>query len=315
MKISMDRTIELLKSAEDVLILTHKNPDGDTLGCGVALCLVLQGMGKRARVINGDVVPKRYDYLFEGIEMPGFEPKFVVAVDVADNKLLGDMLDADYGDKVDLCIDHHGTNIDYAKETYVVPEDGAASLTLYRMFRAMGVEITPAIATALYTGISTDTGCFRYSNASSECYRAGADLIDLGADNANINVLMFETKPREYFELLSCVLSNMRVFCDGKVIVFKVTKEMFDKTGATPDQCDAIAAMSRQFEGALCGITMKEKQSGGFKFSLRTHEPLDAAALCGHFGGGGHKRAAGCDAEDEEKVLSDLISLIEKELN
>ncbi|MBO4445453.1 MAG: bifunctional oligoribonuclease/PAP phosphatase NrnA [Clostridia bacterium] len=316
MAIDQRRVIELLNGADDVLILTHKNPDGDTLGCGVALYHVLTAMGKRARVLNGDVIPDRYSYLFEDVETLEFEPKFIVAVDVADNKLFGEELDALYGDKVDLCIDHHGTNVDYAKETFLNADDGAASLTLYRVFVEMGAEITPAIAAALYTGISTDTGCFRYSNTTPEALRVCADLIDAGADSAAINVAMFETKPFEYYDLLSEVLGSMRVFCEGKVVVFKVTNKMLEKTGATLDQCDSISAISRQFEGALCGITMKEKQDGGYKFSLRTHEPLDASALCAEFGGGGHMRAAGCDAPEgrEEETLNELVALIEKEL-
>ncbi len=315
MRIDIDRTIECLKSAEDVLILTHKNPDGDTLGCASALCRALHSMGKRAKIINNDVIPAKYDFLFEGIEEQDFEPRYIIAVDVADSFLLGDKLEPIYKDKVDLCIDHHGSNKEFAKELYLMPEDGAASLTILRILKKMGIEITKEIADDLYTGLSTDTGCFRYANSRVEEYEAGAELIKCGADNAKINVLMFETKPMAYFELLSLVLSGMRTFCDGKVIVLKVTNEMFRKTGATQDQCDAIAALSRQVEGALCGITMKEKPAGGFKFSLRTHEPLDAAALCGAFGGGGHMRAAGCDAPDDgEGVLAEMIKLIEKEL-
>ena len=315
MRIDIDRAVECLKSAEDVLILTHKNPDGDTLGCATALCRALHSMGKRARILNNDIIPAKYDFLFDGIEEQDFEPRYIVAVDVADPFLLGDKLMELYADKVDLCIDHHGSNKDYAKELYLVSEDGAASLTILRILKKLNVEITKEIADDLYTGLSTDTGCFKYSNAGVQEYEAGAELVKCGADNAKINVLMFETKPMAYFELLSLVLSGMRTYCDGKVIVLKVTNEMFQKTGATPDQCDAIAALSRQVEGALCGITMKEKPAGGFKFSLRTHEPLDAAALCGAFGGGGHMRAAGCDAPDDgEGVLAEMIKLIEKEL-
>ncbi len=315
MKIDSDRVAELLQEKDNILILTHKNPDGDTLGCGVALCRVLQGLGKNARVENSDIIPKRYSYLFEDLKVMDFEPEFIVAVDVADTKLLGERLEGLYSDRVDLCIDHHGSNREFAKELYLRSEDGAASLSLYRIIKKMGVPVTPQIATALYTGLSTDTGCFRYSNASSECYRVAAELIDSGADSARINVLMFETKPLSYFRLLTEVLAGMRTFCDGRVIVLKVTRDMFDRTGATPDQCDAIAAMSRQVEGALCGITMKEKQGGGYKLSLRTHEPLDAAQLCGLLGGGGHARAAGCDSgEDEEESLRILIEAITKAL-
>lgn len=315
MKIDSDRVAELLQEKDNILILTHKNPDGDTLGCGVALCRVLQGLGKNARVENSDIIPKRYSYLFEDLQVMDFEPEFIVAVDVADTKLLGERLEGLYSDRVDLCIDHHGSNREFAKELYLRSEDGAASLSLYRIIKKMGVSVTPQIATALYTGLSTDTGCFRYSNASSECYRVAAELIDSGADSARINVLMFETKPLSYFRLLTEVLAGMRTFCDGRVIVLKVTRDMFDRTGATPDQCDAIAAMSRQVEGALCGITMKEKQGGGYKLSLRTHEPLDAAQLCGLLGGGGHARAAGCDSgEDEEASLKILIEAITEAL-
>lgn len=316
MTVNADRVIELLKEKDDVLILTHKNPDGDTLGCGVALCHMLRGLGKRARVENSEKIPARYSFLFEGLEPMDFEPGFIVAVDIADTKLLGDRLEGLYADKIDLCIDHHGSNRGYAKELHLCPDDGAAALTLYRIFKKMEVEITPDIATALYTGLSTDTGCFRYSNANSEAYRAGADLIDKGADNALINVLMFETKPYSYFKLLRDVLAEMRSFCDGKVIVMKVTLDMLERTGASAEHCDAIAALSRQVEGSVCGITMKEKKDGGFKFSLRTHEPLDASAICGAFGGGGHMRAAGCDAGvDEEETLRKMISIIEEELN
>lgn len=315
MKIDSDRVAELLQEKDNILILTHKNPDGDTLGCGVALCRVLQGLGKNARVENSDIIPKRYSYLFEDLKVMDFEPEFIVAVDVADTKLLGERLEGLYSDRVDLCIDHHGSNREFAKELYLRSEDGAASLSLYRIIKKIGVPVTPQIATALYTGLSTDTGCFRYSNASSECYRVAAELIDSGADSARINVLMFETKPLSYFRLLTEVLAGMRTFCDGRVIVLKVTRDMFDRTGATPDQCDAIAAMSRQVEGALCGITMKEKQGGGYKLSLRTHEPLDAAQLCGLLGGGGHARAAGCDSgEDEEESLKVLIEAITEAL-
>lgn len=315
MKIDSDRVAELLQEKDNILILTHKNPDGDTLGCGVALCRVLQGLGKNARVENSDIIPKRYSYLFEDLKVMDFEPEFIVAVDVADTKLLGERLEGLYSDRVDLCIDHHGSNREFAKELYLRSEDGAASLSLYRIIKKMGVPVTPQIATALYTGLSTDTGCFRYSNASSECYRVAAELIDSGADSARINVLMFETKPLSYFRLLTEVLAGMRTFCNGRVIVLKVTRDMFDRTGATPDQCDAIAAMSRQVEGALCGITMKEKQGGGYKLSLRTHEPLDAAQLCRLLGGGGHARAAGCDSgEDEEASLKILIEAITEAL-
>lgn len=307
-------TAELLRAADNVLILTHKNSDGDTLGCGTALCRALLELGKKARIENSDDIPSKYDYMFEGIPELDFEPDYIVAVDIADTKLLGSKLEV-YKDRIDLCIDHHGSNLEYADNLLLRADDGAASLTLYRVLKELGTTITPEIAADLYTGLSTDTGCFRYSNAGVEEYIAAAELIEAGADNADINVRMFETKPYAYFEMLKEVLDGMRLFYDGKVSVLKVTQDMLKRTGATEDQCDAIAALSRQIEGVKCGVTMKQKKDGTYKFSLRTHEPLDASAICRLLGGGGHARAAGCDAgADEEAALQTMLDYIGREL-
>lgn len=315
MEVDNKRVIAFLSEADKVLILTHKSPDGDTLGCGTALCRFFQDRGKLARVENSDPVPKKYEFLFEGVDSPEFVPEYIVAVDVADPKLLGEKLSV-YKDKVDLCIDHHPSNLHYAKETLLCATDGAAALTLYRVFKEMGAEITPAIATCLYTGLSTDTGCFRYASTTAEAYRAGADLIDLGADNGDINIRMFETKPLSYFRILSEVMSGMRMYCNNQVSVLKVTRAMMERTGATDDALDAIAPMSRQIAGVKLGITMKQTKEGLYKFSLRTHEPLDASALAQLIGGGGHARAAGSGIlEEEEAALRVVLEAAAKELH
>ncbi len=313
MTVDISRAGEILNAAEDVLILTHINPDGDCLGTGAALCRYLLNAGKRATVVNPDPIPQKFQYLFEGLPQETFEPKTVLAVDVADPAMLG--CHEAYADRVDLCIDHHISNKLYARETYLCPEDGAAALSLYRLLRSLGAEIDRPMADALYTGMSTDTGCFRYSNANAELYRAAADLIDLGADNAGINVKMFETKPYSEFMVLGEAFAGLRMFCDNKVSVLKISQEMLKKHGAGPDSFDFLTALSRQIEGVLCGITMKQQEDGSWKISLRTHEPLDASEICALLGGGGHQRAAGCNATaDEEASLKVLLDFIAKRL-
>lgn len=312
--VSITQVYDLLRTHDNFLILTHKSPDGDTLGCASALTRALLSMGKKARFENSDVIPEKYAFLYDDIPVPEFEPEYIIAVDVADTKLLGDKLSV-YADKVDLCIDHHISNRRYAKYLHLHAEDGAAALTLYRIFTTCGVEITPAMASDLYTGLSTDTGCFRYTNANAEAYRAAAGLIELGADNGKINELMFETKPLSYYKLVQETLGSMRMFCDSKVAVFKVTQEMLHRTGATEDQCDAICAMSRTIEGVEVGITMKQRKDGKYKFSLRTRDKLDASEICRLLGGGGHVRAAGCDAgPDEEESLQTMLRFISEKL-
>lgn len=313
MRIDSKRVAQILCENDNILILTHKSPDGDTIGSGIALCRLFLAMGKKARVENSDST-ERYDFLYENLTMPEFDPEYIIAVDIADTKLLGDKL-SKYADKVDLCIDHHGSNTEYAKELYLCPDDGAACLSIYRILKEMGASITPEIADALYTGISTDTGCFRYANASAECYSAAADLINLGARSAYINILMFETKPASYFKLLTETFAGMRLFCGGKCCVLKVTQKMLKETGASSEHCDAISAMARRIEGAVVGITMKENDQGQYKFSLRSYDPIDSAKLCAAFGGGGHRFAAGCSPKgDAEEALQKLVDMIADEL-
>ena len=315
MRVDENRAAELLKANDNILILTHMSPDGDTLGCGSALCRALLSIGKKAAVVNSDTIPEKYDYLLKGLPKVDFEPEFIVAVDIATTALLGKKLSV-YSENIDLCIDHHPSNSDYAKEVCVAPNDGAACLTLYRILKIMGIKITEDIASALYTGISTDTGCFRYSNAGAECYTAAAELIEAGADNAWINTRMFETKTIAYYRLMPEIFSGLRLYANGKIAVLKITREMLEKTGAEDDVCDPIAAMARQIEGVLLGITMKQKADGSYKFSFRTHAPLDASAIAKTLGGGGHARAAGCAVEgNEEEALEKVIKLAEKQLN
>ena len=161
MELTMEQCCEKLFKMDDIAVLCHRNPDGDTLGCGAALYWAFHALNKQAAVLCNDPIPAQYDYLniecFEG----QFTPAHVVAVDVAGIQLFGDALQR-YVDQIELCIDHHSSNSGYAYETLV---DGTASATcelLVELLDELAVPITPEIAACLYTGIATDTGCFRF---------------------------------------------------------------------------------------------------------------------------------------------------------
>ena len=163
MRIDIARAAELLRENDDILVLCHAHPDGDTLGCGYALMHMLQSLGKRCRLECADEIAPKYNFMLEGLADCGdFEPKFITAVDVADIKLLSDASAEKYGGRVDLCIDHHGSNTEYAKAFCVDASAAACAEMLCPLADELGVEITPAIANCLYTGISTDTGCFKF---------------------------------------------------------------------------------------------------------------------------------------------------------
>ena len=288
----MKRAADLLQSWDRILILSHRSPDGDTLGCASALSRTLISLGKSVQFRCADPVPKNMAYLFAGIEYSDFEPERIVTVDVADKALLGAL--EPLGERVDLAIDHHGTHRPFAREIWVDDTAGAACQMIYKLVQAMGVEITPEIADCLYTGISTDTGCFRYSNASPETHRTAASLLECGARAAEINRAMFETKSRAAVELLKHVYGDMEFYHDGRCAVLCLTRALLEETGAGESELTGVSSFVRQVEGVLIGLTLQERGENEYKVSMRSNAPASAQAVCARFGGGGHKFAAGC---------------------
>ncbi len=316
MRIDVEAAARLLEGQDDILILSHGHPDGDTLGCGFALCRGLQKLNKRARVECADEIPDKYSYLWREVERPDFAPRFIVAVDVADTKLLGKAFESRYADQIDLCIDHHGSNILYAERTLLDASAGATCEVIFEVLKALHVEMDAQIADCIYTGLSTDTGCFRYSNATARTHRIAAEMIDCGADAAIINQVMFETKTRTYAALERLALDSLEMYFDGRAALVTVTQEMYRLSGSDESECDPIASLPRQIEGVLVGAMLREKVDGTFKVSIRTHRPVDAAALCKRMNGGGHPRAAGCQLggpleRAKEELLSNIKAVLE----
>ena len=179
--VDRETVVSRLLGTDDILILCHKNPDGDTIGSSAALCKALQHLGKTAAVLCSDPIPAMYDYMQITVYDGSFTPAFVVAVDVAGIQLFGDHNNIqDYAEHVDLCIDHHGSNSGYAYETLVDDHAAAAAELLTELIPQMGVELTPEIAACLYTGVATDTGCFRFTNTTANTHLAAAKLIEAG---------------------------------------------------------------------------------------------------------------------------------------
>ena len=310
-KITLSDAADALRAQNNILILCHAHPDGDTLGSGYALCRALCAMGKRAAVLCEDPVPRMFAFLCADVPEPDFEPDFVVAVDIATVKLMGERVGAQYGGRVDLCIDHHFTNSGYAKAVLLDDTAAAASEIIYQLLQIWRTPVTPIIAECLYVGVSTDTGCFRYSNVTSRTLRIAADLLDLGADTARINREVFETKSRSFARLERMALNSVETFFDGLYATVTVTQEMFRESGASEDEFDKIAAIPRQIEGVLVGASIREQKDGTYKISVRTNPPMNAAEIAAQLGGGGHPAAAGCTLEepleDSKKTLRRVV--------
>lgn len=315
MRIELDNAIKLLCGLDNVLILIHHFPDGDTLGCGYALCRALQTLGKKAWVECCDKISDRYDYITSKVEKQEFDYEHIVTVDVADNKLLG-TLNEKYGDKVELCIDHHESNTMYAAQTYVDSSAAAACEIIYDIILALGVEIDKDIANALYTGIATDTGCFKFTNTTPRTHIISAELIKAGADYGEINRIMFDTKSKSRLAVERMVLENIVFSHSDKIALVTISQDMLRESKADDGELEGITSLPRTIEGVIVGITLRERKDGKYKVSVRTHAPISASALCAKFGGGGHDRAAGCEIADTlENARDMMISAAEKMLN
>lgn len=294
-------------------ILTHAYPDGDTLGSGFALCLGLQQIGKKARVITTNI-PSKFTYLLNGVEKQDFEAQTIISTDVAADSLLGSNMEKYIG-RIDVCIDHHGSNTITAKEKFVDRFAAANCEIIYKLFRRMNIKITEQIADCLYTGISTDTGCFRYTNTTSETMRVAAQLMDFGCNTEYINKVMFETKSKTKIMIEQAVYDTMTYCADGRCAIIYTTLDMFKTLDVGDDEMEGLASIPRQIEGVLMGITMREKEGGFFKISVRTNGGINASEFCSQFGGGGHPAAAGCTIEGTlDEVRKKLIDAAEKVL-
>lgn len=305
---------ELLKGKNNIEILTHHYPDGDTLGSAYGLCLALQTLGKNVRVITSGNVSHKYDFLKEGVKVQNFEREYVVSVDVASPSLLGENKEK-YENIIDLCLDHHGTNNMEAKESFVDPTSAAAAEIIFELIKELDVEITPQIANCIYTGVSTDTGCFKYTNTTSKSLRIAAELVDLGASFADINFRMFELKTPAQLKLDCMVYNTLEYHYEGKLALIYVTTEMLESLGLADDDVDGLASIPRRIEGVLLGLTLREKKDGTFKISARSNGKVNAAEFCKVFSGGGHPAAAGCTVEGNlETVKEKLIKAAENVL-
>lgn len=306
MMITIEQTCEYLKANDDYLILMHANPDGDTVGCAMALCGALQGIGKRSMARCSDHIPARFDFMRKAFEEQEFEPKTIITVDVADAKLLGDY--KELGERADLCIDHHSSNTQYAKRLLLRGDYAAAAELVYEVIEALGVKITVPIANALYTGIATDTGCFRFSNTTPATHIKAARLIELGAQIAPINYAMFDLKTPGRMKLEQEVLSKIRYYAGGHIAVIYTSMALLDSiTDIDSDDVGALASLPRQIQGVDIGISIKEKKTGLYKASLRSSERVNVSDIAAIFGGGGHARAAGCSFENMSEIEAERI--------
>lgn len=310
MKMNYKQCAKELLTHENILIVTHRNPDGDTVASAAALCSALRRGGRTAWLFrNEQINEKLLAYCADCFAPADFQPKYVVAVDVADAKLLS----RGFEGKVDLCIDHHPTNTGYAGMTLVKPEKAACAELVLELIQCMNGGLTPQEATLLYIGLSTDTGCFQYANTNAAAFRAAAELLRMGADNTKVNWIFFRKVSVARLKLESMIYAGLRFYRGGKIVIATVTLDMLAESGAGEDDLDDLAGLSGRAEGAVLNITIREQADGTSKISVRSNEEVSSNAICAVFGGGGHEMAAGCTIfGDPDKAREMLLNVIDE---
>ncbi len=300
--LSAGETLAKLKELEDVYIFIHRSPDGDCIGGGYALHLLLKDMGIRSRVCCGDPIPAMYESLAEGVEFEDFPPKCFVSVDVADRGLLGALND-EYPDcEIALCIDHHISNTGYAKENFWSPDASAACEMMFRLLAENRIPLTEQMVRCLYIGIATDTGCFKFSNAGADAFAAVAEMKRQFPDlpYAKINRELFDLKSHGRIRMDARLMEQMRISESGKVALIYLPAVWMTELSVTKEETDGMANLPMQILGVEVGITVKQQENGEYRVSMRAGENADVSAICSHFGGGGHVKAGGCSIYEGE---------------
>lgn len=290
--LTVQETASYLRTLDDVLLLTHVRPDGDTVGSAAALCRALRDMGKTAYLLPNPEITATYEPYAAPYWAPeGFAPAHVVSVDIAALNLLPDNA-AIYAPRIELAIDHHGSHGFFAART-CLDADAAACGEIVHDIIALLTAVTPDIALPLYVAIATDTGCFVYSNTTARTHRIAAALLDTGIDAAPVNKALFRTKSRTRLAMESRMTADMTLFDHDRVVVMTIPLSLRQELHATEADIEELSSLAALVEGSDCGVTLRELRPGVVKISLRTGPRVDASAVCQRLGGGGHKAAAG----------------------
>ena len=294
--LSVSETAALLRTFDNILILTHVRPDGDTVGCAAALCAGLRALGKTAYLLPNPELTDTTAPYFRPYEAPAdFLPDKVVSTDIATLGLLPENAKR-YAGRIDLAIDHHPSFEHFGAANIVRPEAAACGELMYSILAHLG-PITAEMALPPYVAVSTDTGCFAYGNTTANTHAVAAALMSTGIDYHTVNKVFFRTKSRKRMQLEGAMLSTAEFYDRDRVAVLSVPISLMEKVGATESDAEDLSALGGQIEGVDCAITMRELRPDVWKMSVRTGARINATQMCGLLGGGGHAAAAGCTVE------------------
>ena len=313
--LSIDKTVKAIQSAKKIIVVSHVNPDGDTIGCLLALGLSLLQMGKQVTLLSQDGVPTRFGAL-PGSELVLSESSeradVAIAVDCGSARQMGSAQKTFFAAKTTVQVDHHDFGTSFGKIQVLENEASAVGEIVYEILRVLKIDITPSIATCLLTSIVIDTGSFRFSNIRPKTFEICSKLVACGVDLQHLIEESYWTKSQASLKFTSYMLLNMKSSSEGGVVWAVALQKDFKRFGAKLSDADAVADELRSVEGAKVAAVFRQTEKGNLRVSLRSKHGINVAAVAKEFGGGGHHNSAGCAIKpsQKKKLLGSLELLI-----
>ena len=300
---SLNDICRSIKKYSHFLITAHVSPEGDALGSVLGFYNLIKKLGKQATIIIDDQLPYGYDFLpgTQHIRRLGKELKCIkfdclVVLDCADLKRTGGVYKLNHNHQPVLNIDHHISNQFFGDENWVDIEASSCSEMVYKLHKRLGLAMDKHTALVLYTGMMTDTGSFRYANTSSSTFKAVAELLKFKVNVADVYRYTYENIPAQDIKLLLKILSKIKFFGQGRIVVFQIDQQL--NRGKKPgiDLADYVLSFGRAIKGVE--VVALFKKNFGTKscqrVNLRSQGKVDVNKVAAFFKGGGHQAAAGC---------------------
>lgn len=318
----MDTVIDRMSESQALFLATHVNPDGDAIGSLLSLGLGLQQLGKRVYMYNASPIPAVYRFLpgVNGVRQTlpaSAEWDAAIILDCGDIERIGEAVDFVRGIPMLINIDHHVTNTAFGQHRMVDTAACSSAEIVFRLLKRMAVEINPAIASAIYTGILTDTGSFRFANTNSAAYAISAEMVQCGVDPYTVAQHVYGTYSLGRIKLLNMALDSIEISDNGKLSLMTLTRDMFAETDTNPEDVDGMINYAKRIEDVKVAALIMENTNGAahkrFHVSLRSDGSVDVAEIAASFGGGGHFNAAGFGVETSlRKLRQTIISIAEQ---
>ena len=313
----MDKIINYINEGNYFIVTSHVNPDGDNIGSTLSMYYALNKLGKNVYYVLDDNPPQNLKFLVENMnilksEEVNLDSYNIVALDCGDkNRICISQNLIDNAKKI-ICIDHHASNDNYGDLNYVMPEESSTCELVYNLLKKINEDkntqvIDQKIATALYTGVVTDTGKFSYSNTHPSTFEMAKELLILGAETNKVICEVYGNNPYNYYKLLGEALNTLDII-NNKIAVITLTQDMLNRNNVSFKDTDGITPYCRDIENVEVGILVKEKSSNEIKISLRSKNYVDVSKVAKVFNGGGHVRAAGLTIFNE--TIENAIKMV-----